>query len=273
MLVSEESRGFSGLEYSDFVSKGQSAKSSNPMVKSRGGGKALLSIKKQYSAPSPLRAQLQHAVTARREFYFMNFKINTTVKALFREQISTIASTCPVLQEKWIRTDLWYNTRPPTHPSTHLHTSLSRYPSISTPIHLHTHQSINPTHLYMIPPLANLPTHPHIYSPTYLFSTHLLTRPPHTHTPWFFLKDTSVSLKILITQPTKPGFPYFTPTHPTACVPLPERISPTHAASSRRGLFSAESRGRHTGPVQLCLRSQSLCLPLPLLCPSSLPHS
>lgn len=45
MLVSEESRGFSGLEYSDFVSKGQSAKSSNPMVKSRGGGKALLSMK------------------------------------------------------------------------------------------------------------------------------------------------------------------------------------------------------------------------------------
>lgn len=36
MLLSEESRGFSGLEYSDFVSKGQSAKSSNPMVKSRG---------------------------------------------------------------------------------------------------------------------------------------------------------------------------------------------------------------------------------------------
>lgn len=51
MLLSEESHGFSGLEYSDFVSKGQSAKSSNPMVKSRGVGKVLLSIKKQYSGP------------------------------------------------------------------------------------------------------------------------------------------------------------------------------------------------------------------------------
>lgn len=57
MRLSEESRGFSGFEYSDFVSKGQSAKSSNPMVKSRGGGKVLLSIKKAVQWPSPLRAQ------------------------------------------------------------------------------------------------------------------------------------------------------------------------------------------------------------------------
>lgn len=60
MLLSEESRGFSGLEYSDFVSKGQSAKSSNPMVKSRAGSQAPRSREKQSSGPPHLRAQLQH---------------------------------------------------------------------------------------------------------------------------------------------------------------------------------------------------------------------
>lgn len=80
MLLSEESRGFSGLEYSDFVSKGQPAESSNPMVKSRGGGKAPLSREKQYSGPPHLSAQLQHPVNARIESCSMYLKLNTTVQ-------------------------------------------------------------------------------------------------------------------------------------------------------------------------------------------------
>lgn len=80
MLLSEESRGFSGLEYSDFVSKGQSAKSSNPMVKSRRGGQAPRSREKQSSGPPHLRAQLQHPVNARIESCFVYLKLNTTVQ-------------------------------------------------------------------------------------------------------------------------------------------------------------------------------------------------
>lgn len=78
-----------------------------------------------------------------------------------------------------------FNIRPPIHQPTHLYTSLSIYPSIYTPVHLHTHPPINPAHLSIISPLTNLPTHPHIYSPTYLSSTYLLIRPSHSpvHSP------------------------------------------------------------------------------------------
>lgn len=150
MLLSEESRGFSGLEYSDFVSKGQSAKSSNPLVKSRGGGKALLSIREQHSGP-PLRELSFSTVSARREFFLIYFKMNTTVQALFREQMPNIAFTYPLLQEKWIGPDqtCGCNTRPPIH-SPPIHPYI--HWSIHIPIHLYT-----PSHPYSLKPLSTQP--------------------------------------------------------------------------------------------------------------------
>lgn len=79
------------------------------------------------------------------------------------------------------------------HPSIHPHTGLPPYPSIDTPIYLstcpstihpptHIYLPMNPTHPSIIPLLTNLPTHPNIYSPTYISiysSTYLPLGLPH----------------------------------------------------------------------------------------------